>query len=342
MDAKLLLRNFLIFLGAFLLASGMILPGYYNIPYPAPLGPQFEPGVKQEHVSAIDAEHPEFVLIGDSVLYEGVDPLLLSEESGAEVYSIPVPGSGTASWYLVLKNVILSASQRPKYVVILFRNTMLTVPQYRTTGRYFDLLDDYATRNEPLLAQLAFIDQMSPLEKFAAKYIPLYSARLEMREELDNLLRYKIPFALTGCDRACVDDAVEAMFGREVNPSALNQMMEDAALTLYAPQEMDFEKQAGGSFLPYMIDLAQANNITLVFVRTKINGSEPSELAGYNLALDSYLSGHDNVVLLDYSVDPRIVPDDYVDSLHMNATGREKFSKILAEDFREILSNRSK
>jgi hypothetical protein len=338
MDAKTLLRNFLVFLGVFLLASGIVLPGYYNIPYPAPLGPQFEPDVKQEHVTAIEASQPDFVLIGDSVLYEGVDPLLLAEESGAAVYSIPVPGSGTASWYLVLKNVILGASHRPRYVAVFFRNTMLTVPQYRTTGRYFDLLDDFAARNEPLLAQLAFIDQMNPLEKFAAQYIPLYSARLELREDLDNLLRYRVPLALTGCARDCVDEAVEAMFGREVNPSALNQMMEDAAQTLYDPAEMDFEQQAAGSFLPYMIELAKANNVTLILVRSKINAGEPSALAGYNLALENYLTRRDNVILLDYAADPRLTPADFVDSLHMNADGRQKFSKILAEDFREILA----
>lgn len=338
MDAKALLRTFLIFLGLFLLASGIVLPRYYNIPYPAPLGPQFKPDVKQEHVAAIEERQPNFVLIGDSVLYEGVDPVRLAEKSGAAVYSIPVPGSGTASWYLVLKNVILGASHRPRYVVIFFRNTMLTVPQYRTTGRYFDLLDDYATRNEPLLVQLAFIDQMNPPEKFAAKYIPLYSARLEIREDLDNLLRYRIPFVLSGCERECVNDAVESMFGREVNPSALNQMMEDAAQTLYDPAEMDFDQQVAGSFLPYMIELAKANNITLILVRSKINAGEPSALTGYNLALENYLTQYENVILLDYSTDPRLTPEDYVDSLHMNADGRQKFSQILAKDFREILS----
>lgn len=338
MASKPISNRYFLFLGMFLFASGLILPGYYNISYPAPLGPQFEQGIKQEHIIAIEKKRPEFVLIGDSVLYEGVNPTLLSKESCAIVYSISVPGSGTASWYLVLKNVILGASHRPRYVVIFFRNTMLTVPQYRTTGRYFDLLDDYATRNEPLLVQLAFIDQMNPPEKFAAKYIPLYSARLEIREDLDNLLRYRIPFVLSGCERECVNDAVESMFGREVNPSALNQMMEDAAQTLYDPAEMDFDQQVAGSFLPYMIELAKANNITLILVRSKINAGEPSALTGYNLALENYLTQYENVILLDYSTDPRLTPEDYVDSLHMNADGRQKFSQILAKDFREILS----
>lgn len=337
MDSKFLLRRYLLFLAVFLLAGGMFLPGHYNIPYPAPLGPTFEPGVKQEHVAAIEKNHPELVLIGDSVLYEGVDPLLLSGQLGAEVYSITVPGSGTASWYLVMKNVILSASYHPRYIAILFRNTMLTVPQYRTTGRYFPLLDDFATRNEPLLSKLAFIDQMSPMEKFAAQYVPFYSARLEIRDDLDNFLRYRIPFALTGCNRDCVNDAVEAKFGREVDPSALNQMMEDAARTLYDPKEMDFESQVGGSFLPSMIELAERNGVTLVFIRTKIFNAEPAALNGYNAALEAYLRQSDHVILLDYSSDPRIPQSYYVDSLHMNRVGKQEFTKILAEEFKSII-----
>ncbi|NWF64410.1 MAG: hypothetical protein HXY38_08905 [Chloroflexi bacterium] len=338
MASKTLFQRSLLVLGLLLLTSGVTLPGYYNLPYPAPLDPRFEAGVKQEHVVGIEESRPDFVLIGDSVLYEGVDPTILSQESGAAVYSIPVPGSGTAAWYLVLKNVILESSHRPRYVVILFRNTMLTVPQYRTTGRYFELLDDYATRNEPLLAQLAFIQQMSPAEKFAARYIPLYSARLEIREDLDNLLRYKIPNVLTGCDRACVDESVGAMFGREVNLSALNQRMEDAAQTLYDPAEMNFEKQVAGSFLPHLIELTRQNGVTLILVRTKIIHNEPLELEEYNAALEAYLGGYEHVTLLDYSTDPRFSQAEYVDSLHMNADGRKKFSKILAGEFREILS----
>ena len=339
MDSKHTFIRFLLFMVGILLISSLYLPVHYNMPYPAPLGPQFEADIKREHISGIEENRSDYVLIGDSVLYEGVDPLQLSEELGENVYSLAIPGSGTASWYLAIKNVVLEANHHPGNIVIFFRNTMLTVPQYRTTGRYLDLLDDYATRNEPLLLELAFINQMSPVERFAQQYIPLYSARLEIREDLDNLLRYAPASRLLKCDRECTDDAVSSIFGREVDPSALNQLMEDAAQTLYSPQEMDFERQLDESLLPPLIRLAQQNHINLLFIRTRIYGPEPSALADYSHSLDTYLQEQENVFLIDFSSDPRITIDYYVDSLHMNSYGKQEFTKILAEEFKQIFGD---
>lgn len=331
MNPKIIFLRFLLFTGGALLVSGFFLPGYYNLPYPAPLGPQFEPDIKKEHIKGIEERQPDLVLIGDSVLYEGIDPVVLADRAGLETYAITAPGSGTAAWYLLMKNIVLESAYRPRYLAIPFRNTMLTVPQYRTTGRYFELLDDFAGRNEPLVSQLSFVNQMNPLARFAEQYIPIYSARLELRNDLDNLVRYT-PASILGCSRRCTDEAVSSIFGREVDPMALNQMMEDAAKTLYAPEEMDFEAQIGDSFLPYMIQLAQKNQMELIFIRTKIFGPEPLTLNQYAADLDAYLLANEHVHLLDYSKDPRIVESDYVDSLHMNDFGQQKFTKILADD----------
>jgi hypothetical protein len=336
MNSKNIFLHFLLFFSGALLVSGFLLPRYYNLPYPAPLGPQFEPDIKKEHLREMEESQPDLVLIGDSVLYEGIDPILLTDQLGLESYAITAPGSGTAAWYLLIKNIVIESAYRPKYIVIPFRNTMLTVPQYRTTGRYFELLDDFAGKNEPLVAQLAFINQMNPLARFAEQYIPIYSARLELRNDLDNFVRYT-PASVLGCSRDCTDEAVSSIFGREVDPMALNQMMEDAAKTLYAPEEMDFKGQVGTSFLPHMIQLAKKNQIDLIFVRTKIFGPEPLTLNQYAADLDAYLLENEHVHLLDYSKDPRILESDYVDSLHMNDFGQQKFTKILADDLSPII-----
>lgn len=331
-------QNFLRFLTAFgvvLLASGILLPRRYNFNYPATLGPVFDARVKGEHLQGIQQSRPSFVLLGDSTLYEGVDPALFAEGLGMPVYEMATPGSGTAAWYLQIKNIILESSHRPKYVVVFFRNTMLTVPQYRTTGRYFALLDDYATKNEPLVSELAFVNPMNPVERFAEQYLPLYTARVEIRDDLDNAIRY-LPPRLFGCNRDCANEAVSSIFGREVDPVALNLAQEDAAKTLYAQEELDFQAQLETSLLPHMIALTQKNNVNLIFVRTRIFGPEP-EMSAYRNSLDAYLTGQDGVFLLDFWQDPRIIEEYYVDSLHMNALGKKEFTKILIEEFKAIL-----
>lgn len=336
MNSKRLFILFISSLFILLGASGILIPLHYNIPYPAKLGPEFDPIIKSEQLAAIEQEKPTVVLIGDSVLEEGVDAELLSNTLGLGVLRVPIPGSGTAAWYLFMKNVIFEAEHRPDYVAVFFRVTILTVPQYRTGGKYFYLLDDYARREEPVVSDLAFVQLMNPMEKFTAQYIPAYSARVEIREDLDSLLRYRIP-ALTGCNRSCTDDAIGSIFGREVDPIALNLAQEDAAKLLYAPEEMDFDRQIATSLLPHMIKLAQENGTTLILIRTRVYGPESAALNQYTQDLDKYLATQEGVILLDYANDPRITEAYYADTLHMNPFGKQEFTKILATELKAII-----
>ncbi|GAB1471514.1 hypothetical protein MASR2M66_23920 [Chloroflexota bacterium] len=321
---------------AILLVSGPSILIRYKLNYPAKLGPKFNPIIKNEPLINIESEKPAIVLIGDSTLGEGVDETLLSDELGLVTYRAAIPGSGTAAWYLFMKNIIFEADFQPDYVVVLFRTTILTIPQYRTGGKYFYLLDDYARKEEPLVADLAFVKLMNPLEKFTAQYIPAYAARVDIRKDLDNALRYPLP-ALVGCDHPCTDDAVGSIFGREVDPLALNVAQEDAAKLLYAPEEMDFDHQVETSLLPYMIKLTQQHGVTLILVRTKVYGPETPELKQYTKDLDEYLAAQEGVILLDYASDPRILESYYADTLHMNPYGKHEFTKILADDLRNII-----
>jgi len=337
MDLKHFFSRFVISLLVILLTSSILLPMRYNMPYPAPLAPKFDAQIKSQQRMEIEALKPEVVLIGDSTLKEGVDAELLSAESGHVSYNAAIPGSGTAAWYLFMKNVVLEADHKPSHIVILFRITMLTIPQYRTFGKYFYLLDDYARENESVVAETAFISLMNPFEKFATQYVPAYSARVEIREDLDNALRYLIPSVLTGCNRSCTDDAVGSIFGREVDPTALNLVQEDAAKTLYDPAEMNFDRQLDTSLLPHMINLARQNGVTLIFVRTRVYGPEPPALRQYTEDLDEYLAAQEGVILLDYASDPVITQDYYADTLHMNAYGRYEFTKLLAAKLKALL-----
>lgn len=337
MNAKIVFTRFVFFIFTAMLASGILIPIRYNFSYPAKLGPEFDAGIRAEQLGKINRAKPDLILIGDSILEEGVDSTLLSNELGISSYKAAIPGSGTASWYLFMKNIVFEAKHRPEYVIILFRVTMLTVPQYRTTGKYFFLLDDYAYKNESLVAELAFINQMNPFEKFAEQYIPIYTTRVKIREDLDNALRYPAASILAGCNRECTDNAVGSIFGREVDPVALNLAQEDAAKTLYASEEMDFESQIETSLLPHIIELAQKNNTTLILVRTKVYGPETKELAKYTLLLDNYLAQQESVILLDFANDPRVLESYYIDSLHMNANGRREFTIMLAEEIKPLI-----
>lgn len=309
------------------------------MPYPKPLGPQFSANIKMKYTNAISQEQPKVVLVGDSVLFVGVNHEELPKQLGVKTYSIALPGAGSAVWYLILKNAILESTHTPKYVVLLFRDTKLTMSSLHTTGPYFNELDDFAGRQEPLVTQLAYVNAMNPVEKLVEQYIPIYSARWEIRGELDAHIRYTAPSIFWGCPAACTDKILNAAFGKnDLNVTALNRGVED----LYAPEFMDFEDQIKKSFLPHIIQLAQENNITLIFIRTKSMtfpeyASEPSALRNYIKALDLYLSEQDHVQFLDLAHDERLQPDHFADTVHLNEVGKEIFTKILADELMKIV-----
>ena len=340
MDLKALFYRYLLLLCASALASSFFLPGYYNIPYPKPLGTEFNPVIKRKPINAISEEQPDVVLIGDSVLFFGVDHEKLSGLLGAKTYSIAYPGAGSAIWYLAVKNVILEATYTPKYVVVVFRDTKLTLPALHTTGPYFEALDDFAGRREPLVTKLAYINQMSPVEKFAEQYFPVYSARWELRGRLDSHIRYTAPTALLSCPAQCTDASLDSTFGKNnMEIAAFNRGVEN----LYASEFLNFEKQVVKSFLPHIIQLAEENNIELIFVRTKSlifpeYEAEPLPLRKYIKSLKVYLSRQENVHFIDLAHDERMKPSFFEDEVHFNKEGRELFTKILADELSPVVN----
>jgi lysophospholipase L1-like esterase len=182
---------------------------------------------------------------------------------------------------------------------------------------------------------------MSPLEKFAERYIPLYGARWRMRAGLDARLRYDAPRMLD-CGEMCVNDALNYLFGKQqgVDVTALNNAVDDSQKVLYNAEAYDFEKQLGKAFLPYMIQIAQENGFTLVLVRTKTLtypelNTEPPGLRSYSASLAGYLNSQANVMYIDLSHDARFTPQHYTDSLHLNAEGKKLFTATLAEELKQ-------
>jgi hypothetical protein len=345
MDSKDLFSRYLLILCASLLAGSFFVPGYYKILYPKPLGAQaeFTPNVQRGGIKEISQDRPEIVLVGDSILYTGVENRELSKALDVKTNSIAVPGSGSAIWYLILKNVILQAKHHPKYVVIPFRDTQLTLPSFRTTGHYFSVVDEYASAHEPLLMDLAYINTMNPAEKIAEQYFPPYSARWLLRDGLNRHLRYFAPSTLLNCPERCTDNAINAVLNKEAMNN-INFSIRGAydVNILYARAALDFENQVDQSFLPVIIQLARENNITLVFVRMKnldypTHAYETPALSNYIRSLEAYLSKQANVRYLDLSHDERILPAYFSDGAHFNEGGKSAFTLILAGELNKII-----
>lgn len=318
-------------------AAWFVIPRRYDMAYPRDIKPQFDKYIRRVYAKDIDERRPDIVLLGDSMLYPAVDAAVLSQKLNESVMAIGLPGSASTLWYLIVKNNIVETNHPPKTLVIFFRDTMMTVPGYRVTGRYFEQIDEFATPRDEELVKKAYINQMNPLEKWAEAWFPPYGSRWSVRQGIDSRLRYILPDSLLDCDKACMDNAMEAVFGSQnMDLSFLSDALAAADDYLYSRAALDFDAQVGESFLPDLIQITKERGIQLVLVRMRIlrftaPGSEPPGLRAYNEKLARYLAAN-GVIYLDYSDEARLTRDDFSDSLHFGPSGKAIFTPILAED----------
>jgi len=330
-------RQYLIVLLVMTLALSFYLPVRYATPFPRAITPEFDTYVRKTYLEDISASRSDMVLLGDSMLAPALDSAALGERLHLNPYMISLPGSASTLWYLIAKNNIVDAQPRPKYLVIFFRDSMMTVPGYRVTGRYFEQIDEFARPQDGELIQRAYLDQMNPLEKAAEAYLPIYGLRWRIREGFDSRIRYALPASMLDCKKNCMDNAMEIVFGSlNIDLVFLSEALAAADDYLYRPEALDFENQIGASFLPDLINLCKHNDIQLVLVRMRIlrfvrPGSEPPALREYGEALRAYLESS-GVIYLDYSDYAALTEADFSDSVHMNDQGQALFTETFGND----------
>jgi hypothetical protein len=335
-------RKYLLSLLVLALLSSVWVIQHYDLPYPKPLGPIFDAKVKQVHLHGIESAQPEVVLLGDSTLQLGVDAGQLSSALGHGTYKVSIPGSASAIWYLALKNVILESSYKPTTLVLFFRGTLLTRPDDRVTGRYFALVDELAGRHEPLVTQLSYVQQMSPVEKIMDRYFPLFGNKLTLKDGIEYRPRYGPTVLLLNCDKDCADASVNSLFvTANLQPEVAHQSLINAEIGLYGSGGEDFAHQVERFYLPEIIRLCQKNGIRLILVHTPTlvyptRDSEPEFIRRYLADLQTWLEAR-GVTYLDFYYDPRITSDMYQDAVHMNERGKVVFTEALAEALKPIL-----
>ena len=340
-SSPLLFQRYVLFLAVMIAVSWVAIPERYQLSFPRTPGPEFDRRVRKTYIDLINEEKPDVVLLGDSTLMDGVDPELLSELTGRKVSSYPVPGSASAFWYIVLKNNIVAAGHRPQAVVIVFRDTMLTAPGYRVHGEYFSQLDEYAKKQEPILREKAYLNQMNAADLWAQQYFPLYSAREELQKGIDVRIRYSLP-AWLNCDKGCTDKSMYHVFtSADLEPGQLRNAVATAERYLYTPEQFDFSNRVDESFLPDIIELARKRGIQLILVRLKsqmagVGNAESAALSGYVAGLSAYLT-EQGVVFLDYGRDANLSEDLFADLLHLSPQGRRVFTGMLAGGLNEVL-----
>jgi hypothetical protein len=329
---------------ASLTALTVILPRLFHVPYPAQAGPAFDNDVRSRYTNILEEYKVELALMGDSVLEQGVDATALSEALNTPSYAIAVPGSTAPFWYLILKNIILEANPRPHYMLILYRDTILTLPDFHVNGGYINELDQFATAHEDVLMERAYLNFMNPLEKFARTWFPPYSSRQPLTDRADYYARNMLPALILPCKGDCIDRAHAVVFHIDnVAPEFQEAALVEDENFLFTARAMDFDASVDESFLPEIIRLCKENGIRLILVHERTllfpsAAAEPKALQAYKRVLAEYLQAN-NIALLDFSYDPRLPEEYFTDVLHMNAAGKAAFTQLLAEALKPLMQS---
>lgn len=214
---------------------------------------------------------PAGVLFGDSMLGSRIDAAVLGRAAGAPWEVLAYPGSGTASWYLALKNHVAVQPQPPGWAVIMFRDRQLTLPAYSTEGRSRPRLEALMRGPEPLLDEV--LTAASPrksnwMERFAKAAYPLQKHRIEWQEKVRG----------TALDIAARGGPVEPVALDALQTFDVTRLRADMGAFVdndqnvsfaLDPEGHDFPAAGGKSFLPHIVEVARSRGIRLLFYRVK-------------------------------------------------------------------------
>lgn len=236
------------------------------------------------HIDGLERMQPGFVIIGDS-MGGRIDPYRLDELSGRPVAPLLRNATGSAAWYLMLKNYVVASRIQPEYVVIFFRDTNLTDPLWRATDFYRETLDPMARDAEPELNAV-----------MAARTTGIwYRAHLAIDEayQVERARDWLEPAVTSWLSRVVVGNVRRGQFLDEVNAEfALERLrpMRDADLAAAEARDADFDANVESSVLPLMLDLAREHDLQLCFVRVLRRTTEDGEPREESEALTQYVA----------------------------------------------------
>ena len=276
-------------------------------------------------IRGLETLRPKVVLIGDSMLFTRMKPESLSKISGQPTGFLCNRGASSAVWFLYFKNVILRLKNRPRTVVILFRDQQLSRPKMRTGGMHKAYLESLMRGPEPLASALlsrkrTLADRLR-MEADAWVVKPFEQAGEAARHRMVSMA---MDLSSLGDGKRQRNEAMNERF-------ALRHLRHDLPATpVEKSAEADdtgkrierFDPSPDVSFLPAIVEMARQNHIRLVFFRVKCRPDERNispetpDVKRYINGLRLWLAQQD-CPLFDETGDLHFSPSDYADGDHL-------------------------
>ena len=312
-----------------------------------------------QELARLEAENPDWVLIGNSMLFTRIDDRRLSAVSGHKVSELSRGGSQSAIWFLFFKNVLLKSKVRPRVVTFFFRDTDLTWPDFRLDRGMGQVIADLKGPAQPEWNQVlghggnnaTRLDEEgseSPngttlagpgsVNMFLHRLFPTSElrpiAREQMQQRAFRMTRIGT-HANSRMRRAELNERFSLVhlrtdLGSDAGPGGggaggiVTTEGEFADPGAYEDGPAKFDPSPGSSFLPHIIQLAKAQGIQLHFHRIKrrplLNNKRPDP-TGLHVYMKDLESylASQGCWFTDESADLRLTLDMYVDGDHISS-----------------------
>ena len=217
----------------------------------------------------------------------------------------------------------------------------MTTPDFRVEGgNNFEIIDEYAASDEPLLLERSFLQKMGMLEQIATRYLPVFGERDQVRGSIDYRINHTLP-VLSGCGVDCVGNVLQTIFSGAVDTKAVLAAQNRSENFLWEMKRLFFNRQLQRSYLPEIERMTRENDIQLILVEMKTFRSPPSSttsllLNRYKRDLRAYCA-EKGIVYISFADDPRLTRDLFPDGFHLAVEAMPMFTDMLAEELAGIV-----
>ncbi len=296
---------------------------------PALEGPRERARFDEARIPDLRVLQPGYVVIGDSMAGTRVDERRLVELTGVQVAPLLQAGSGSAFWYLALKNWVIASGIRPRMVLIFFRDTNLTDVMFRLDEQFRWALD------------LAALDREDELDAVIARRLGLLHRAHRFVDRIVGAeqARQRVEPAVTAwpVDVMMSSRRRQTEFVTQMNERlGLDHLrtMEAADIQIGEGPAFDFARDVENSVLPLMLRDATRAGLTICFVRVQRRPTanrppaQSAALRRYVDELRTYVTAR-GALFHDDTGDPALTIDMYGDGDHLARHARRRYTENL-------------
>ena len=254
------------------------------------------------HDFLTDNQDPTILIVGNSLVGEAIDAeaLVSSLDFDAQVFKAVPDGTNIWEWYCILSNVSRQGSAMPDIIVLAFARDRLSDQSPLDVARSFGYL--CGMENIAEISAFAPVSLEDTLQALVVKTSSTYRLRNRIRNNLLNLLVPNYTDALQRINSANRSRTST----RQVAPSQSR-----ANSTYLATRDLSSRDAFSGSHFLFVA--------MPILDRYEVNDSLCSELTQANSSL------------VDMRGLAELQWDDYRDQLHLNESGRKKFTRAFAD-----------